>query len=133
MAMFIVFSELIFCDILKIRRFAMDNKLTIQEQIDEYLSTLPEGAIITTGSFKKILSKTYGQSEGSYIPSDYCYNSYCKDSQWDKQKIFYFEKLSKRGQFKYLGKNYSYTGKVFYKNNSEYGEWNNGIFTKTSF
>ena len=30
--------------------------------------------------------------------------------------MFYFEKLSKRGQFKYLGKNYSYTGKVFYKN-----------------
>ena len=59
----------------------MDNKLTIQEQIDEYLSTLPEGAIIKTGSFKKILSKTYGQSEGSYIPSDYCYNrgEVCKD------------------------------------------------------
>ena len=65
----------------------MEDKLTIQEQIEEYLSTLPKGTIITTGSFKKILSKTYGQPEGSYIPSDYCYNSYCKDSQWDKQRI----------------------------------------------
>ena len=48
----------------------MEDKLTIQEQIEEYLSTLPKGTIITTGSFKKILSKTYGQPEGSYIQSD---------------------------------------------------------------
>ena len=103
----------------------------IQEQIEEYLSTLPIGTIITTGSFKKMLSKIYGQPEGSYIPSDYCYNSYCKASQWDKQKIFYFERLPEKGQFKYIGKDYPYTGKVFYKNNSEYGTWENGNFTRT--
>ena len=74
----------------------MEDKLTIQEQIEEYLSSLPKETIITTGSFQKILSKTYGQPEASYIPSDYCYNSYCKGSQWDKQKIFYFEKLEKK-------------------------------------
>ena len=111
----------------------MEDKLTIQEQIEEYLSTLPKGTIITTGSFKKILSKTYGQPEGSYIPSDYCYNSYCKDSQWDKQHIFYFEKLEKQGEFKYLGRNYPYTGKVYYKNKAEYGTWVNGLFSKTFF
>lgn len=111
----------------------MEDKLTIQEQIDEYLSSLPEGTIITTGSFKKILSKTYGQPEASYIPSDYCYNSYCKGSQWDKQKIFYFEKLEKRGEFKYLGRNYPYTGKVYYKNNAEYGTWVQGLFSKKIF
>ena len=108
----------------------MQNKLSIQEQIEEYLSTQSIGTIIKTGSFKKILSKTYGQSEGSYIPSDYCYNSYCMGSQWDKQRIFYFEKLSKRGEFKYIGKNHSYTGKVLYKNNEVYGEWKNGKFLK---
>ena len=109
----------------------MNKELTVQEQIDEYLSALSEGEIISTGSFKKMLNKIYGQSEGSYIPSDYCYNSYCKGSQWDKQRVLYFEKLSQRGKYKYLGKDYPYTGKVFYKNNSEYGSWENGNFTRT--
>ena len=110
----------------------MRKNLTIQEQIEEYLSTFSVGAIITTGSFQKVLSKTYGHPEGNYIPSDYCYNSYCKGSQWDKQQIFYFEKLDKRGQFKYLGRNYPYTGKVLYKNSSLYGGWENGNFIKAN-
>ena len=46
-------------------------------------------------------------------------------------KNYFFGKLSKKGEFKYLGKNFLYTGKIFYKNNEEYCVWNNGVFSKT--
>lgn len=110
----------------------MGENKDIAGQIEEYLSSKHVGDIITTAQFKKDLNKLYGQPEDSYIPSDYCYNSYCKKSQWDRNHIFFFEKLDKRGVFRYLGKNYSYSGKVFDKNDNIYGCWVNGIFTKNN-
>ena len=65
----------------------------------------------------------------SYIPSDYCYNSYCINSQLDQQRKFLYEKIG-RGEYKYLGKGYSYTGKVYDKKNNIYGYWENGNFSK---
>ena len=38
-----------------------------------------------------MLSKTYGQPESSYIPLDYYFNSYGEDSQWNKQKLFFWK------------------------------------------
>jgi len=105
----------------------------IPEQIENYLLSKEYGEIIQTKTFKKDLNSLYGNPEDSYIPSDYCYNSYCKASQWDRNKIFFFEKLDKKGEFRYLGKNYPYSGKVFDKNNNVYGYWNNGNFNTKSF
>ena len=105
----------------------------IPEQIENYLLSKEFGEIIQTKTFKKDLNSLYGNPEDSYIPSDYCYNSYCKASQWDRNKIFFFEKLDKKGEFRYLGKNYPYSGKAFDKNNNVYGYWNNGNFNTKSF
>ena len=108
----------------------MVDKKDIVSQIEEYLSTKQIGDIITTAQFKKALSEIYRQSEGSYIPSDYCYNSYCRQSQWDKKHIFFFEKLDEKGVFKYLGRDYPYSGKVFDKNDNVRGYWVNGKYTE---
>lgn len=110
----------------------MEDKKTILNQVEEYLANVKTGTIVTTSSLKKNLSHLYGSPENSFIPSDYCYNSYCIGSQWDKEQVFLFEKLDKRGEYKYLGKNYPYTGKTFDKNNNLFGTWENGIFTKAT-
>ncbi len=109
-------------------RMSNDNSINIVEQIEEYLNSKTVGEIIATGTFKKDLSRIYGQPEGSYIPSDYCYNAYCKASQWDRNKVFFFERLDKRGLFKYLGKDFAYTGNVYDKNGNLYGYWKDGSF-----
>lgn len=80
------------------------------------------GVVYSISAIKKIKGS-------SYIPSDYCYNSYCINSQWDQQRKFLYEKIG-RGEYKYLGIDYPYSGKVFDKNNNLYGYWENGKFTK---
>lgn len=62
------------------------------------------GQEFSTQEIKKILN------EENIYPSDYCYNSYNKDFK----DIYLFEKI-KNGLFKYLGKNYPYTGEIYWK------------------
>lgn len=78
------------------------------------------GQEFTTKEIKQILN------EENIYPSDYCYNSYNKDSK----EIYLFEKVE-NGLFKYLGKNYNYNGQIYWKskdNNEQLvvGKWENG-------
>ena len=77
------------------------------------------GQEFTTQEIKKILKE-------NIYPSDYCYNSYNKDSK----DIYLFEKI-KDGIFKYLGENYPYTGEIYWKPRRQkeeivIGKWING-------
>ena len=44
--------------------------MSIVEEIEEFIKTMPLNHEFTATWFKKELSKQYNRSEGSYIPSD---------------------------------------------------------------
>ena len=95
------------------------------------------------------IGKKYTKNEileikgASYIPTDHCYNRYCKGGAWKNEKpgtsvLFEYIQNIKDGKttiyFKYLGSNANYTGEVIdYRKENKgeiFGYWENGIFTK---
>ena len=84
--------------------------MVIEDEIEQYLSKIKINDIITTNKFKTDLSKINNRSEGSYIPSDYCYNRTNEGINYDKQPHYFL--YIKRGIYQYVGKNYNYIGVV---------------------
>lgn len=84
--------------------------MSIVEEIEEFIKTMPLNHEFTATWFKKELSKQYNRSEGSYIPSDYCYNRKNKGINYDKQP-HYFLYLG-RNRYRYVGKDYVYNGEI---------------------
>lgn len=82
----------------------------IQNEIERFVSTLPANHEFSTNWFKTTLSKLYNRPEGSYIPSDYCYNIANKGIDYDKQPHYFI--ALEVGKYKYVGKDYIYTGEV---------------------
>lgn len=82
----------------------------IEVEIAELTKTMPINYQFSTKWFKKVLSEKYNRSNGSYIPSDYCYNRSNKGIIHEKQP-HYFLWLS-RGKYQYVGKDYVYNGEV---------------------
>lgn len=85
----------------------------IIHEIEEFLSTLPIGTLITTQQFKDALENLYGRSRGSYIPSDYCYNWKNKGIDFETQPHYFLKDETTRGLYKYVGKNYIYNGPIY--------------------
>lgn len=86
------------------------SKMTIIEEIEEFIKSTPVGYEFSRKWFKAELSKQYNRSPESYIPSDYCYNWKNKGINYDKQP-HYFLRLG-GGKYKYVGKNYIFIGEV---------------------
>jgi len=86
------------------------DSITIKDEIEQFLLSMPINYEFSTNWFKSELSKLYNRSEGSYIPSDYCYNRKNKGINFDKQP-HYFLFLGK-GVYRYVGKNYDYNGVI---------------------
>lgn len=84
--------------------------MSIIEEIEKFTESMPLGYEFSTKWFKTELSKQYNRSAESYIPSDYCYNRKNKGINYNKQP-HYFLRLG-RGKYKYVGKNYIFTGEV---------------------
>ncbi len=84
--------------------------MNVVEEIEEFIKTLPLECEFSTKWFKKVLKEKYGRSDGSYIPSDYCYNITNNGIIYEKQP-HYFLHLS-RGKYRYVGKNYNFKEKV---------------------
>ena len=82
----------------------------IQEEIEQFLSSMPLSHEFSTKWFKTELSKQFKRSEDSYIPSDYCYNRTNKGIKYNNQP-HYFLHIG-RGKYRYVGKNYNFTGNV---------------------
>jgi hypothetical protein len=91
----------------------MIDKDTILEEVEEYVSLLREGEVITTKQFKKNLSISNNRSEGSYIPSDYCYNRTNKGINYETQPHYFL--YVKRGLYKYVGKDYQFNGIIVHE------------------
>ena len=84
--------------------------MSVIEEIEKFTESMPLGYEFSTKWFKTELSKQYNRSAESYIPSDYCYNRKNKGINYNKQP-HYFLRLG-RGKYKYVGKNYIFTGEV---------------------
>ncbi len=82
--------------------------MSILEEIDEFVKSMPTDYEFSTRWFKTKLSQEYNRSMDSYIPSDYCYNRKNNGIDYKKQ-THYFLYIS-RGIYKYVGKNYFYDG-----------------------
>ena len=72
--------------------------MSIIEEIEEFLKPMPIGYEFSRNWFVTELSKQYNRSDKCYIPSDYCYNRKNKGINYDK--------------YKYVGKDYIFTGEV---------------------
>lgn len=84
--------------------------MRILDEIEEFTKSFPKDYEFTATWFKKELNKKYNRSEGSYIPSDYCYNRKNNGINHDKQS-HYFIYLG-RNKYKYVGKDYAYNGEI---------------------
>ena len=106
--------------------------MTIIEEFLKAFENFEIGTEITTSEIKRIVSSKFGRNPDSVIPTDFCYNR-VNDGIDLKEHLKIFEYLE-RGKFKYLGKNYPYTGKIYHKpkGSSEIciGEYKEGIFEK---
>lgn len=100
--------------------------MTIYEQILEFLKNKEIGQKVTSTEVKQGLKKRYGTNVKSILLSDYCYNLINDGIRFN---IHIFEYCGKNN-YKYLGENYPYTGKVIHKPLKQVskvvGEWING-------
>lgn len=104
--------------------------------VAEALETVPNNSILRRNEIIKIV-KDYSEDKynikintGSIIPSDYCYNRINNGIDF-KKSLKIFEFLGK-GEYKYLGMNYPYTGKIYSKQigdsiETEVGFWKDGL------
>lgn len=104
--------------------------MSFSEEVVSYLEQFPIGKNLTTREIIDGVHSTYRTVKGSIMPSDYCYNITNLDPQSDicNGHPRVLEQL-KRGHYRYLGENYSYSGEVTHKG-IPVGKWVNGKYTK---
>ncbi|MCR5261460.1 MAG: hypothetical protein K6C94_06435 [Candidatus Gastranaerophilales bacterium] len=87
--------------------------MTVINEIEQFLLSMPINYEFSTKWFKTELSKKYKRSRDSYIPSDYCYNRKNNGINYDKQPHYFL--FLECGKYKYVGKNYIYKGLIEHK------------------
>ncbi len=102
--------------------------MTTIEEVKETFKNVVIGTVFTTSEVKYMVNEKFGRNPGSVIPTDYCYNRYNNGIDLKKHlKIFEY---TTEKNFKYLGTDYPYTGKIYHKPKSGYeiciGELVNG-------
>jgi hypothetical protein len=88
--------------------------MTIIEKVRDTFAGCEQGAIFTRSKIINMVKTKHGINEGSIIPSDYCYNmqNVGKLADASLEKFNIYEWIS-RGQYRYLGENYPYSGPVY--------------------
>lgn len=97
--------------------------MTIYGQIQDILKDRI-GSTITASEIKHALKARFGTNASSIIPSDFCYNRVNDGIKFDKHIFKYID----HNNYKYLGKQYPFTGLIFHKptgqtNEIIVGEW----------
>lgn len=83
--------------------------MNINEMVVDSFKDVEIGKILSTQEIKKIVSVSYKINDGSFQPSDMCYNRTNKGLEkspsynTNSSRIFLW---IKRGQYKYVGPNY---------------------------
>lgn len=93
------------------------------------------GQEVTNGDIKNWIAQEFpGTNRSSVIPADYCYNIINCGAEF-KGHLFEYIENGRRGNYKCLGKNFPYTGRIGWKESKSdrperkvVGEWNNGKF-----
>lgn len=85
--------------------------------------------IFTSKQIKNILNLKFGTNSSSVNLSDYCYNRTNKGINFNQHLFIRIN----RKEYKYLGENYPYTGRIYWKQRQEtnelfVGEWENGKY-----
>ncbi len=105
------------------------------QAVNSLIKTYGKGHVITRSELKDYMLVHYGIEDGSFHPTDYCYNSI------DEYKLKHPESFpqlfvqTEDGGFECVGQNYPYTGPVYHnqkrKNQPEkkVAEWKNGKCT----
>ena len=83
-----------------------------QEMVETFIDT-KIGTTFSSSKIKDMVNLKFGRNKSSVIPSDYCYNRYNFGINYGKQ-LHLFEFIN-NGEYKYLGKDYPYSGKIFHK------------------
>jgi len=86
-----------------------------------------ENQVLTRSQLIEKLQKKFKINPASVIPSDYCYNRLNDGIKFEKHLFQYKGK----NEYKYLGENFRYTGKIYHRKKSSTedevaGEWNEG-------
>lgn len=85
--------------------------------------------LFSSSEIKRLVHDKFGTNHSSIIPSDYCYNRFNAGIEFTKH---IFDMIG-RGEYKYLGENYPYTGLVLWyphkgKTAQVVGEWHEGVY-----
>lgn len=107
--------------------------MTIFDKVRKSFANCEIGEVFTTQEIISKVHTDFGVNPDSIIPSDYCYNITNNGIYNYENYLHIFEQIQ-RGKYKYLGENYTYTGKVYNKG-TPVGEWINGkyyAFTRDS-
>ena len=101
--------------------------MIIYEQI-KYLLRNKIEMIVSSAEVKDKLFAKFVTKPDSIILSDYCYNRINNGIPFNKHIFKYIN----RGEYKYLGEDYPYTGFIYHRPKGQkediiVGEWNNGI------
>ena len=104
------------------------NSSTVMAEVIQAFKDTPIGTEFTRSEIISMVTKNFDRNESSIIPSDYCYNRLNNGINYEKT-IHLFEYTATK-QYRYLGINYPYTGKIYHKPKGSYevcvGELING-------
>lgn len=109
----------------------MKNGFSILDMVTDTFKTTAIGTVFTRAEIVNLVVSKYGCNPTSIIPSDYCYNRLNNGINYEKH-LHLFE-YTDTNQYRYLGLDYPYTGKIIHKPKGGYeiivGELKNGNLT----
>ena len=106
------------------------NSRVFQEVIETFKNT-PINTIFSRSEIIDMVTTKYNRNPTSIVPSDYCYNRLNNGINYEKY-LHLFEYTDDKN-YKYLGLNYPYSGKILHKPKGGFevvvGELKNGVLT----
>ncbi len=81
--------------------------MTVLDEVRETFKNVEIGTEFSTAEIKKMVNEKFNRTEGSVIPSDYCYTMTNKGKVGSLVDFNIFIQV-KHGIYKYVGENYKY-------------------------
>ena len=110
--------------------------MKIEDEFRDTFMYIEKGTTFSAGEIEEMVRKKYGRTNGSILPSAYCYNRWSEGiSKINRMCIFeYLYEAKDERKYKYIGEDYPYNGKVYHFPKSGdkkcIGECINGVFTE---
>ena len=106
--------------------------MTIFDPVDQILQEQNK-TVFSSSEIKELCYDQFGSNKSSVIPSDYCYNRTNHGIGNDKNALIFLGS----GEYKYVGRDFEYSGWVYHKEKGSkkeqiVGEWKKGIYYEFS-